>query len=225
MTTLLQLPTELGGLSVDRAADLLRQYFDTSLNGEYYSGAFFERLDGGGDRAGVRNRFTGADLVAVKMLSIRVPQDMVREMRARDAEFRRLLEQIPYDVDLVDADPKLVDESSAAWDLWERLKTVHGVEWVVANKLLARKRPRLLPVYDNDVRGLLGTPADFWASLRQTLAADDHDLHRRLLNVRDEAGVGDDISPLRVFDVVCWMVAQERKPAGLDEQDREAGSE
>jgi hypothetical protein len=97
------------------------------------------------------------------------------------------------------------------------LKTVHGIEWVVANKLLARKRPRLLPVYDNDVRDLLGAPTDFWASLRETLAADDQALHRRLLNIRDEAGVGDDVSALRVFDVVCWMLAQVEKSPSPDQ--------
>ncbi|MGO1338539.1 MAG: DUF6308 family protein, partial [Cellulosimicrobium funkei] len=33
----------------------------------------------------------------------------------------------------------------------------------------------------------------------------DRALHRHLVSLRDEAGIGDDISALRVFDVVVWM--------------------
>ncbi|MGO1341166.1 MAG: DUF6308 family protein, partial [Cellulosimicrobium funkei] len=35
--------------------------------------------------------------------------------------------------------------------------------------------------------------------------AHDRALHRHLVSLRDEAGIGDDISALRVFDVVVWM--------------------
>lgn len=208
MTTLLDLPTELQPGAEDEATGLLQRYFDLSLDGGYYSGALFERLDGGGDREEVRDKFTGADLIAVKMLSIRVPQEMVYGIRDHEQSFSDLLRQIPHDLDLVDASVDVISKGSPAWTLWSALNRVHGVGWVVANKLLARKRPRLLPVYDNDVRDLLGSPNGFWSSLHATLRADDGALHNRLVDIRHRAGVGGDISPLRVFDIVCWMAAQ-----------------
>lgn len=211
MATSLTLPPALRSDDDDRATALVSAYFDSTGTGRYYTGAFFDRLDGGGDRPGVRNRFTGADLVAVHLLSIRVSRRMGIELEQRAADFEELLSLIPHDVDLAYAHASLISKDSAAWQLWGELKTVHGVDWVVANKLLARKRPRLLPVYDNDVRALVGEPDGFWEALCSALSTDEQALHRRLLAIRERAGVGDDVSVLRVFDVIAWMEAQELK--------------
>jgi hypothetical protein len=45
----------------DDAIEHLRNYFDTDL----YTGRWFDRLDGGGDRPDVANRITTADLAAL----------------------------------------------------------------------------------------------------------------------------------------------------------------
>lgn len=217
MTGPLELPSALSESGDQGAVDLVRTYFDSTTTGRYYSGAFFESLDGGGDREGVRNRFTGADLVALEMLSIRPSPRRGAELDLRAAEFEDLLAGIPFDIDLVDVDADLIGPDSSAWRLWELLKTVHDIDWVVANKLLARKRPRLLPVYDNDVRELLGEPDGYWEQLRVLLRADDRALHRRLLAIGAAAGLGDRISALRIFDVICWMEAQRGKPGRIVE--------
>ena len=44
--------------------------------------------------------------------------------------------------------------------------------WVTAGKLLARKRPRLIPVYDRVVRCALGRPAKPWRWLNDAFALD-----------------------------------------------------
>lgn len=40
----------------------------------------------------------------------------------------------------------------------------------------------------------------FWVPLRAGLAAEGHALHRRLLQMRNEVDIGDDVSALPVFD-------------------------
>lgn len=53
---------------------------------------------------------------------------------------------------------------SDAWQLWDLLRTCAGRDrWVVSNKLLARKQPYLVPVYDSVVKKILGRPVNVWA--------------------------------------------------------------
>lgn len=81
-----------------------------------------------------------------------------------------------------------------------------GVDWVIARKLLARKRPRLLPVYDKVVRCALGRPRpSFWLALHAALREDDRALHHELLALRQVAGVPETVSALRICDVTVWM--------------------
>ncbi|MEU3241147.1 DUF6308 family protein, partial [Streptomyces anthocyanicus] len=60
--------------------------------------------------------------------------------------------------------------ADAAWHL---LQDQPGIGWVTAGKLLARKRPRLLPVYDQVVRCILRRPPSFWLDLQAALQADN----------------------------------------------------
>ncbi|MFF4147786.1 DUF6308 family protein [Streptomyces sp. NPDC001698] len=77
---------------------------------------------------------------------------------------------------------------------------------MIAGKLLARKRPRLLPVYDRVVRCALGHPRpSFWLALHAALRVDDRALQRQLLTLRQAAGVPETVSALRVCDVAVWM--------------------
>jgi hypothetical protein len=79
---------------------------------------------------------------------------------------------------------------------------------VIAGKLLARKRPHLIPIYDIRVKQLFQLPKNdhsFWASLAVTLRADNGTFYNQLVHLRRKAGIGEDISVLRVFDVIAWM--------------------
>ncbi|WP_257015033.1 DUF6308 family protein [Rhodococcus sp. ACPA1] len=37
-------------------------------------------------------------------------------------------------------------------------------------------------------------------------------MHRRLLSIRKEAGLPEEISALRVFDVIAWVDGEESRP-------------
>lgn len=203
------LPPPLQPDNTEAAVGYLRDYFDKKGDDGhcYYTGARFERLGGGGDRDEVADIFTAEDLVAVTALSVAVPARAgLQILEDRSDLFSDLLGRLPRDLDLVDADHKdVASEDWAGHLLWKALTALPRIGWVTAGKLAARKRPRLIPVYDDIVRTEVGAPTGFWPALHQALTADDHALHHKLLRIRQQSGIGEDISALRVFDVITWM--------------------
>jgi hypothetical protein len=203
----MRLPAALAG-DHEAAVTLVRRYLrpDPHLAGAVaYTGSRLEGWDGGGDRDGVAHRFTDADITAVALLSVEIPPRAVIELlsRRRD-ELTKLLSEIPCDVTLAEANAADIGPGSAAWRLWDALLRVDEVGWVTAGKLLARKRPRLVPIYDHVVRSVVGAPDNFWEELRQALQADGASLAERLQIVAATAKAPH-LTPLRVFDIVAWM--------------------
>src|ERR1700722_15761536 len=72
-------------------------------------------------------------------------------------------------------------------------------------KLPARKRPRLIPVWDNVVRCAFGRPQSAWLWLDDMLRQKDAALLQLLAETREDAGLTEEISLLRTLDVVVWM--------------------
>ncbi|MFE4397419.1 MULTISPECIES: DUF6308 family protein [Streptomycetaceae] len=199
---------------------LLRAYFTRrrAKGDHYYTGAHFERLAGGGDRPETADAFTADDLLAITMLSVSVePHGAVELLTDPDGHWGRLLSAIPRDARLEDpASAPLIAPGGPAAELWDRLANPRaaypgkpdGVGPVVAGKLLARKRPHLIPVYDIRVKALFRRPkvdTTFWSALADALRADGGAFRARLAELRTEAGIGEDIGVLRVLDVIAWM--------------------
>jgi hypothetical protein len=188
---------------------LLHPYLDDALPRleRYFSdktGRRFERLDGGGDRSEVADRFTADDLVAVSMLGVEIhPQAAIAILETQATELNGLLAEIPNHVDLWDVPEAVVTDNSPADRLWHSLVAIHGIGPVIAGKLLARKRPRLIPVYDSVVSAAVGESEQLWLTLRTALQ--DNGLRTRLAALRAESKVGTDISLLRILDVAIWM--------------------
>jgi hypothetical protein len=191
----------------ENAARHLSEYF----NSGNYTGGRFERFAGAADQSTEADRFHSDDIVAVSMLSVRIPgRPAVALLEERSAEFAGLLSDIPNDVDLWHADDETIGPASAAHRLWSELSGLNGVGWVTAHKLLARKRPRLLPVYDRVVRNALERKVkdEWWRPLRDVLT-DNSDVVDRLDELRTIARL-DDIAILRILDVCIWMTANGR---------------
>lgn len=205
---LLLLPPELIRDDDPKAVRSLQSYFGLD-GGRAYTGARFERWAGGGDAPQAKDRFTADDLVAVSMLSVHVPGHAAIEvLETSSTQLSDLLSSIDSEQELVDVGNGVVDPSWPAWRAWQLLKDITGVGYVIAGKLMARKRPRLVPVYDALVREAVGAPANYWEALRLALRKDNRALYNRLSRLRDTSGIGSDISVLRVFDVVAWMSAR-----------------
>lgn len=198
----------------ERAAHLLVRYFTGTRrggSGPLYTGGMFERLGGGGDRPGSRDAITAEDLVAVSMLSVRVPPRAALLILGEERDhIAHLLAAVPVDVDLVDAGDPLIGERSAATELWSLLVRFPGIGFVTAGKLLARKRPRLIPVLDRVVRRTLEHPGTgYWRDLRHHLRADDRRLQGFLTGVLRDAGLDGQVSAIRAFDVLVWLTGKD----------------
>lgn len=123
------------------ALESLHGYFQSTA----YAGRRFERLDGGGDRDGVADTITAADLLALPLLSNRLtrPGLVIELLETRRAAISALLSDIPQSADI-----RTIDAAA--------LRDCDGVEATTASKVLARKRPHLFPIDDVRVRQRLG---------------------------------------------------------------------
>jgi hypothetical protein len=188
-----------------------------------YTGAWFERLGSGGDHADIASTVTAEDLIAVEMLSVQIPApvaiDLLHGQLGRD--LNALLADIPNTIALHGENAQQhIAPGSPAQAAWAKLNAQPAVGWVTAGKLLARKRPHLIPVYDTVVRCFVGAPADFWSSLHAALRADDTRLVHDLEALRTNAGISPTISIIRILDVAIWMHHHTDHRNGLCDNDR-----
>lgn len=199
------LPPPLTADSDDDAVALLRKYFgETYLDARCYTGAFFDNWAPKHREADV-NKFTADDLVAITFLSVNIDARGARELLLnRAARFTDLLESVGPDRDLVDESQALTDDDPI-WLLEEELRSIRGIGRTKATNLMARKRPRLIPIYDVVVGQMLNTRNRHRDPIREALRADGGALNSRLLSLRSKAGLPDTIGILRVLDVVSWM--------------------
>ncbi len=159
-------------------------------------------------------RITADDLVAVTMLSIGImrnsragitPSHAVA-LERESQSIRELLEQVPAELkieDLIDsAYASVLGPGSEAWQLWDTLRGI-GIPRVARHKLLARKRPALLPVRDSVVERQLNLGDDSWRPWWTIMRNDS--VRERLDRIRSTAGNGAaHLSLLRVADILLW---------------------
>jgi hypothetical protein len=76
---------------------------------------------------------------------------------------------------------------------------------VTTAKLLARKRPRLIPVYDSVVQCAFGGPEGPWKWMNRLFSEAGGELNTQLPAARGAAAVPEAVTPLRILDVITWM--------------------
>lgn len=189
---------------VDHATACLKAYFGT----DDYTGRHFDTVGGGSLPYAV----TPDDLVALALLAVPVGNRAAEALLITHASrLSELLGEIPPALCLWDHDSGVDDAIAAegpAAQIWQILRSseVYDFGWVSANKLLGRKRPHLLPVWDNVLNDAL-TPGDepLWRPMREALRADGCRRVERLTDLRRAAGLSPALSLLRVLDAVVWM--------------------
>lgn len=196
------------------AVDVLQEYFTRKLvkTGYLRTGALWDAWDPSGRRRDDRDVFTSDDLVAVTLLSVEVPaQGALFLLGDKRTELAALLREVGEDRDLAEeAEP--LTEHSPVRRLESTLTEIHGIGRTTASKLVARKRPRLNPIYDRAVGLQLGTTVEHVEPIRVALRADDGELHRRLLDLREQAGLDESVPALRILDVLAWMQGKKYVP-------------
>jgi Family of unknown function (DUF6308) len=152
---------------------------------------------------------TRDDLLAVTLLDVRFGPRAARLLLEQRSEvITARLQKIDPTIRLWQASDALLDGDLDA--LLTLLTEVHGVGPVIAGKLLARKRPHLVPVVDAVVVRVLGPqPGGYWRAIRAALADDERRV--RLTSLRPE--VEGRLSILRMLDILLWMYGSESTSA------------
>jgi len=161
------------------------------------------------------------DLYAPALLSATIEKRSAMQIVEQRSTITGHLCSIPPDLTLWDADKAKVLESLAhAEDLAKLLDDIHHIGDTKASKLLAAKRPMLLPIWDKQVAYALGasrkmTWIQYWTAWRDDLTPE---VVRKSESIAATSGQAD-LSPLRVLDIVIWMDAwgwRDLPSAGMD---------
>lgn len=161
------------------------------------------------------NRITPQDIVAVSMLSVDIPARV--SIWLLDGEGADIVNGRLKDIDpkarIWDEGVELHDKSPA-WALWNDIADRTGMGPTTTSKLLAAKRPHLLPVIDDVVRVALfaeqrkaAVERTYWDLWRDELRGHDGEkLRAAVEEVRADAGYENTTSILRIIDIVVWNV-------------------
>ncbi|MDQ0733104.1 DUF6308 family protein [Arthrobacter sp. B1I2] len=211
------LPSILTEGNEEEAARLLSAYYRRTADGlPAYTGSYFNSWAGGGNSATSANVITADDLIAVSFLAVDISGEAaIGILDTHREKISRLLAKIPADRDLAEIRPGEFADTfgpdSPATQLWHVLRGRDTGRWGVGetktSKIMARKRPRLVPIYDSVVGPLMGLNENSigqWSTWHSAFL-EDPGLARRLATIRQISGVEDPISDIRVMDIVLWM--------------------
>ncbi|MGW4481038.1 DUF6308 family protein [Rhodococcus triatomae] len=209
-----RLPKVLRGEDDAAAVDVLHEYFTRRLvkTGYLRTGALWDTFDPSGRREADRDVVTADDLVAVTLLSVKIPaQGALILLGDKRAELSSLLREVGEDRDLAGESDPLTEESPVS-RLEAALTEIHGIGRTTATKLVARKRPRLFPIYDRVIGLQMGTTTSHTEPIRVALRENDGELHRRLAGLRAKAGLDESVPALRILGVLAWMQGKKYTP-------------
>jgi hypothetical protein len=194
------------------AVELVKRYV-----GGAYTGSAFD-VYGRNDPFAI----TSDDLIAIGMLSIQVAENStsairpsaILELQIESGRIASLLNQLPLARDLHTLNQDEFDSwlgpGSPGEALYNLIRRRVSFPRVATHKLLARKRPQLLPIRDTVVEDALGMAGsdDWWRPWWEALRTEEV-LVSRLRAIRQSAGT-DYLSLLRVADIVIWLQNKER---------------
>jgi len=100
------------------------------------------------------------------------PEATARLLITEPDRFNSILSDIPWANDIWQVRRYDVDDTRKVSDLHQLLRDeLRGFDWVTAGKLLAPKRPRLIPILDKEVQSFLAPQVGrFWVSMYDQLA-------------------------------------------------------
>lgn len=201
----------------DAGIAYLREYYVTKK----FTGSYFESL---GARSGFDDSITGADLYALSTLDIKVPvRAGISILEEESTTFNGPLKAIPKELTIGSLSESEFEQhlgaESKALELWNRLRRngldedKWGVGPTTASKIMARKRPHLIPIEDSIVNQVIELGrGDSWRLWWEAFQAEGDYLEERATKLRAEIG-RPELSTLRVFDVMLWMWGKANLPA------------
>lgn len=194
-----------------RAADYLlnesnRDQISVDL-GQYfsrYTGRHFESFIA----RSTPDRFTAGDICAAATLSVPFTGSAVADLLVERAEYFNTLLNAdgvpPHDADLRTVSEEMIADDSPLATLYTQLKSLDQVHYVRASKLLAAKRPGLVPIRDSVVEEFLGAGERWWRPYRELVTLDG--LADRIVELSSTASAKATL--LRRIDVALWMAGK-----------------
>lgn len=180
----------------NREKDNHGKYIDNGFTGKYFE--HYAKLSSPGS-------FDGNDIAAVTCLSIRFDNHMVGSISALKSKLDTLIKKLPAPGKPIwDVDEDVFKKTSELSQIYELLSGLDRVGSVTASKLLAAKRPHLVPIRDTEVAKLFGNPKSWWIPWFE--AMQDKGLRDRLEEYQKKAKLPH-VSLLRIADVILWMSA------------------
>jgi len=179
---------------------LLDAYFDPTGK---FAGEMFDSLG-----INESNEFHADDLVAASLLDVRFGPRAVRRILV-DKEFDAGLHAVKNSwkfEEMASSDPIYY----ATVDFYRAIRRLPGVGDTKTSKLLARKRPDLVPIGDSVILSVLGIRGDqaWWRPLATVVGSGGR--MATLLSLRP---IGVDVSKLRLLDVALWMLGSNSRIA------------
>jgi hypothetical protein len=213
-------PLVIGGREVPRRAafDYAKRYL---TEGKGFAYPFYD----GYDAAHAAEPLRDTDLLAPMLLNVRhLSITTFEALVPLIPRLQETLDRLPVGLSLVDAQPEhevLIARLFAVLDdpgVW-------GAQGTVLAKILHRKRPALIPLYDANVWSVY-VPAPVPRDRRRTweaffslfVPAVRADLRRELPFWEEIAALAPTvpITPLRALDIVAWWEGNARKPPAPD---------
>ena len=205
----------------EKGKQLAAQYFEESSSFPgtgIFTGSHFETFAGAPNPV---NEVTAADLLAVQTLSVTVPSraslGILETYAQRISELlggvdpTLKLEEVRGEADF----EAVLGKASPALALWDLLRrnTPEEERWdvgeTIASKIMARKRPHLIPIDDSVVTRLVGRGKNnSWRMWRDELCADSY-LTDRAEEIKEHVGRSD-LSTLRALDIVLWQFGRKQ---------------
>lgn len=184
------------------AADLAARFYDEDGP---FAGALFDDLG-----CNPTGQVVVDDLLAVSLLDVGFKPRAVRALLQQgqpDGEIGRLLASVSPSRPLWEATDEDLERASA---IWIRIReqsgkgVMSGVGATKRSKLLARKRPHLVPIVDSVIRAALKPHLDeeSWLPMRDALR--EPTLRTDIEALRPVEGASD-VSVLRLLDTAVWM--------------------
>lgn len=169
------------------------------------------------DTVGVNDpwRIREDDALAVSFLDTPIRPSAFREIVRQTPTIEASLMRISPGLclwELKDSDPTFV----AASELWALLKAIGGLGTTRVSKLLARKRPHLIPILDSRVQEFYGDTERFWMPLARAL--DDLDLRERIRALAPSYPEAT-LSTLRILDIAVWSHQRGVPPGTMADDD------
>lgn len=162
------------------------------------------------------------DVTVTRVIASRISATQAHQIVARAAESRHLLQAIPVDARLQDADPAQTDELYDAMTALHKSLQGPGIRDSKVSKVLHLKRPSLYPILDSALskfyrKAARAAAARYpergyrimaWAAIRDDLLANRQTLEalRPIMAANDvlHAQQVHELSDLRLLDILAW---------------------